>query len=61
MTITPLCPSVFDAGLPSLTYDFAESPAEVYARIRPAPWKPMMGLSGPATLPIEFGAEVARA
>jgi cytochrome P450 len=23
-------------------------------RTRPAPWKPMMGMSGPASLPIEF-------
>ena len=24
------------------------------SRTGPAPWKPMMGLSGPTTLPIEF-------
>jgi hypothetical protein len=24
------------------------------SRNGPAPWKPMMGLSGPTTLPIEF-------
>jgi hypothetical protein len=24
------------------------------SRTGPAPWKPMMGLSGPRTLPIEF-------
>ena len=24
-------------------------------RTGPAPWKPMLGLSGPTTLPIEFG------
>ena len=24
-------------------------------RVRPAPWKPLLGLSGPTSLPIEFG------
>lgn len=30
MTTNTLCPSVFDAGLPSLEYEFAEPPATVY-------------------------------
>jgi hypothetical protein len=25
-------------------------------RAGPAPWKPMVGISGPATLPVEFDA-----
>lgn len=36
MTATTICPSVFDAGLPTLSYGFAETPAEVYPRIRAA-------------------------
>ena len=26
-------------------------------RVGPAPWKPMLGMSGPTSLPIEFGAQ----
>jgi cytochrome P450 len=29
-------------------------------RTGPAPWKPLTGISGPATLPIEFGPEIQR-
>ena len=36
MTVDVLCPNVFDAGLPTLAYEVAETPAEVYPRIRPA-------------------------
>ncbi|MDT5069348.1 MAG: hypothetical protein QOK02_5503 [Mycobacterium sp.] len=36
MTVTNLCPSVFDAGLPTLSYEFVETPAAVYPRIRAA-------------------------
>jgi cytochrome P450 len=24
-------------------------------RVGPAPWKPMLGMSGPTSLPVEFG------
>src|SRR5262245_39130745 len=34
MTTSTLSPSVFDAELPSLTYEFEEPPADVYPRIR---------------------------
>ena len=92
-------PSVFDAGLPALSYDVTESPHDVYPRIRaaqevasiaigplgpevlsydlarailrdplkilsrrmlnprrvgPAPWKPLLGMSGPTSLNVEF-------
>ena len=66
MTVETAMPGVFDAGLPTLSYDVTETPREVYPRIRdarqpnprrvgPAPWKPMLGMSWPTSLPIEFG------
>jgi cytochrome P450 len=36
MTVNTLCPNVFDAGLPTLSYGFEETPAEVYPRIQAA-------------------------
>lgn len=36
MTVDVLCPDVFDAGLPTLSYDVKDTPAEVYPRIREA-------------------------
>ena len=36
MAVNTLCPNVFDAGLPTLAYESAETPAEVYPRIRAA-------------------------
>ncbi|MDT5011312.1 MAG: hypothetical protein QOH57_2929 [Mycobacterium sp.] len=36
MTAGTATPSIFDAGLPTLTYDVTESPREVYPRIREA-------------------------
>jgi hypothetical protein len=30
MSINTLCPNVFDAELPVLSYEFAETPADVY-------------------------------
>jgi cytochrome P450 len=36
MTVDVLSPNVFDAGLPTLAYDVAETPAAVFPRIREA-------------------------
>jgi cytochrome P450 len=36
MTVDVLCPNVFEAGLPTLTYEADETPADVYPRIRAA-------------------------
>ncbi len=36
MTVDTEMPSVFDAGLPTLSYDLTESPRDVYPRIRAA-------------------------
>ena len=36
MNVDVLCPNVFDAGLPTLTYDVDETPADVFPRIREA-------------------------
>src|SRR5262245_64238399 len=36
MPVDTLFPNVFKAGLPSLEYEFSETPAEVYPRIRAA-------------------------
>lgn len=36
MTVDVLAPSVFDAGLPTLSYDVEETPADVFPRIREA-------------------------
>ena len=36
MAVATVSPSVFDAGLPTLSYDPAETPADVYPRLREA-------------------------
>ena len=36
MTVDTAQPSVFDAGLPTLSYDVTESPQEMYPQIREA-------------------------
>lgn len=36
MTVDVLCPNVFDAGLPTLSYDVEETPAAVFPRIHEA-------------------------
>ncbi len=36
MIVNTLCPNVFDAGLPTLSYEFEETPADVYPRIQAA-------------------------
>ncbi len=59
---TSLCPSVFDAGLPSLEYEFAEPPATVYPRIRAAQQQAPMALGpyGPEILGHELVRTVLR-
>ena len=34
MTVNTAKPSVFEAGLPTLTYDFADTPQEIYPQFR---------------------------
>ena len=59
---TTLCPSVFDAGLPTLEYEFAEPPAQVYPRIRAAQqWAPIaLGPYGPEVLSYDAVRTVLR-
>ncbi|WP_197504007.1 hypothetical protein [Mycobacterium sp. 852014-50255_SCH5639931] len=33
MSVAVLCPNVFDAGLPTIAYDYTDTPADVYPRI----------------------------
>ena len=62
MTVNTLCPNVFDAGLPTLSYEFAETPAEVYPRIRAALQQApiAVGPFGPEILSHELGRTVLR-
>ena len=62
MTTKTLCPNVFDAGLPTLEYEFAEPPAEVYPRIRAAQRQAPMALGpyGPEVLSHELVRMVLR-
>ena len=36
MTVNTAKPSVFEAGLPTLTYDFADTPQDIYPQFRRA-------------------------
>ncbi len=59
---TTLCPSVFDAGLPTLEYEFAEPPAQVYPRIRAAQQQAPIALGpyGPEVLSYDAVRTVLR-
>ena len=59
---TSLCPSVFDAGLPTLHYEFEEPPAQVYPRIREALQQAPMAIGpyGPEILSHELVRTVLR-
>lgn len=59
---TSLCPSVFDAGLPTLHYEFEEPPAQVYPRIREAQQQSPIALGpyGPEILGHELVRTVLR-
>jgi cytochrome P450 len=62
MAVNTLCPNVFDAGLPALTYEFAETPADVYPRIRAARQQAAIAIGpfGPEILSYELVRAVLR-
>jgi cytochrome P450 len=62
MTVDTATPSVFDAGLPTLTYDVTESPREVYSRIREAQQLAPIALGplGPEVLAYDLARTVLR-
>ena len=62
MVVDTLYPSVFDAGLPALAYEFAETPAEVYPRIQAAQQQGAIALGpfGPEVLSHEMVRAVLR-
>jgi len=62
MPVDTLSPNVFEAGLPTLEYEFAETPAEVYPRIRAAQQQApiAVGPYGPEILSYELVRTVLR-
>jgi len=62
MPVDTLSPNVFEAGLPRLEYEFTETPAEVYPRIRAAQQQgPIaVGPYGPEILSYELARTVLR-
>ncbi len=62
MTVETATPGVFDAGLPTLSYDVAETPRDVYPRIREAQrLAPIaIGPLGPEVLSYELARAVLR-
>lgn len=62
MSIDTLRPNVFDAGLPVLLYEFADTPADVYPRIQAAQSQSPIALGpyGPEILSYEFVRTVLR-
>ena len=62
MTLNTLCPNVFDAGLPSLSYEIHETPMDVYPRIREAQIQAPIALGpfGPEILSHELVRAVLR-
>ena len=54
--------SIFDAGLPTLTYDITETPFEVSVRLREAQQQSpvVMGPVGPEVLSYEFARGILR-
>jgi cytochrome P450 len=62
MTVNTLCPNVFDAGLPTLSYGFEETPAEVYPRIQVAQQQAAIAVGpfGPEILSHELVRAVLR-
>jgi cytochrome P450 len=62
VTVNTLCPSVFDAGLPTLSYGFEETPAEVYPRIQAAQQQAAIAIGpfGPEVLSHELVRTVLR-
>ncbi|MFI5509051.1 cytochrome P450 [Mycobacterium sp. NPDC051804] len=62
MTVGTLCSNVFDAGLPSLTYDVDDTPAVVYPRIRQAQEQAPIAIGpfGPEIISHELARTVLR-
>ena len=62
MAIDTASTSVFDADLPTLTYDVTETPFEVYGRLREAQQQSpvVMGPVGPEVLSYEFARALLR-
>lgn len=62
MTLNALCPNVFDAGLPALSYEIHETPTDVYPRIREAQIQAPIALGpfGPEILSHELVRAVLR-
>lgn len=62
MSVDTLCPNVFDAGLPVLSYDFANTPAEVYPQLQAAQrqFPIALGPYGPEVLSYELVRTVLR-
>jgi cytochrome P450 len=62
MSVDALCPNVFDAGLPVLSYEFADTPADLYPRIQAAQQQfPIaLGPYGPEVLSYDLARTVLR-
>ena len=62
MTVDTASPSVFDAGLPTLDYDFTTTPAELYPRLLAAQQQApiAVGPFGPEVLSYELVRTVLR-
>ncbi|MGB9303398.1 MAG: cytochrome P450 [Mycobacterium sp.] len=62
MAVATVSPSVFDAGLPTLSYDPAETPADVYPRLREAQSRAPIALGpyGPEVLSYHLVRTVLR-
>jgi cytochrome P450 len=62
VTVKALCPYVFDADVPTLSYEFQETPAEVYPRIQAAQRRAEIAIGpfGPEILSHELVRTVLR-
>jgi cytochrome P450 len=62
MSINTLCPDVFDAGLPVLSYQLADTPTDVYPRIQAAQQQSPIALGpyGPEVLSYELARTILR-
>ena len=62
MTVGTAMPSVFDAGLPTLSYDVTESPHDVYPRIRAAQEQAPIAIGplGPEVLSYDLARAILR-
>ena len=62
MSVAALCPNVFDAGLPTISYDYTDTPADAYPRIQAAQQHAAIALGpyGPEVLSYELVRAVLR-